>query len=46
MIPSIHFVHVAVKLTHEQAPDNSSAFVKKTAVAQMVIRHKVWIMLV
>ena len=46
MIPSVYIVHVVVKLTHEQAPDNSSALVNKTGVAQMVIHHKVWIMLV
>ena len=43
---SIYIVHVAVKLTHEQAPDNSSALVHETAVAQLVIHHKAWIMLV
>ena len=47
MVPSIYIVHVALKLTHEeQAPDNSSALVNNTAVAQTVIRHKAWIMLV
>ena len=47
MIPSIYIVHVAVKLTHEQqAPENSSARLNKTAVAQTVIHHKAWIMLV
>ena len=47
MIPSIYIVHVAVKLTHEQqAPENSSALLNKTAVAQTVIHHKAWIMLV
>ena len=47
MIPSIYIVHVVMKLTHEQqAPDNSSALVNKTAVAQTVIHHKAWIMLV
>ena len=36
-----------MKLTHEQqAPDNSSVIVNKTAVAQTVIHHKAWIMLV
>ena len=36
-----------MKLTHEQqAPDNSSALVNKTAVAQTVIHHKAWIMMV
>ena len=47
MIPSVYIVHVAVKLTLEQqAPDNSSALVNKTAVAQAVIHHKALIMLV
>ena len=47
MIPSIYIVHVAVKLTHEQqAPENSSALLNKTAVAQTVTHHKAWIMLV
>ena len=41
MIPSIYIVHVAVKLADEQqAPDNSSAPVNKTAVSQTVIHHK------
>ena len=36
-----------MKITHEQQePDNSSALVNKTAVAQTVTHHKAWIMLV
>ena len=46
MIPSIYIVHAAVTRTHEQVPDNSSAHVNKTAVAQMVIHRNAWIMLV
>ena len=49
MIPigSMCIVHVAVNLTHERrAPDNGSALVSKPAVAQTVIHHKAWTMLV
>ena len=41
MIPSMFIVHVDMKLTHkQQAPDNSSALVNKTAASQTVI-HRV-----
>ena len=40
MIPSMFIVHVDRKLTHkQQAPDNSSALVNKTAASQTVIHR-------
>ena len=47
MIPSNYVDIVAATLAHnQQASDNSSALANETAVVQMVIHHKAWIMLV